>query len=80
MMTNPFLSSFQVILLLAVQRGIANGIEVDQVPAYLASAVKFVHATAFGPLQELASTKILTALTEKAIVDSLLSFVQLKPK
>ena len=79
-MMYPCLSTFQVILLLAVQRGIANGIEVEQVPAYLASAVKFVHAAAFGPLQELASTKILTAVTEKAILDALVSFVQLKPK
>ena len=68
----------QVILLLAVQRGIVDHVEVDQVPSYLASAVKFVHAAAFTPLQELASTKILTAATEKAIVDALRSFIELK--
>ena len=70
----------QVILLLAVQQGIANRVEIDEVPAYLASAVKFVHAAAFGPLQELASSKILTAATAKAILNALHSFVEVKTK
>jgi hypothetical protein len=50
------------------------------VPAFLASAVKFVHAAAFGPIQELATTKILTAVAEKAIVDALHSFLEVKSK
>ena len=68
----------QVILLLASQQGFTSSIETSKVPAFLASATRFVHAAAFGPLQELASTKILTAATEKAIVDALRNYMQLQ--
>jgi hypothetical protein len=63
--------------LLAVQRGFANHVAEDELQLFLSGAIRFVHAAAFKALQELSSTKILTAASEKAIVDALSGYAEL---
>jgi F-type H+-transporting ATPase subunit alpha len=75
--SQPVALEDQIILLLAVQRGFANHVAEDELQLFLSGAIRFVHAAAFKALQELSSTKILTAASEKAIVDALSGYAEL---
>ncbi|GAX73139.1 hypothetical protein CEUSTIGMA_g592.t1 [Chlamydomonas eustigma] len=75
--SQPVALEDQIILLLAVQRGFANHVAEDQLQVFLSGAVRFVHAAAFKALQELSSTKILTAAAEKAVLDALNDYAEL---
>lgn len=68
----PLLANMvQVVVLLAVQKGFTDGVHPDEVPAFMQGAIKYVWASAFSSMQEIASTKILTAAAEKAVLSAL---------
>ncbi|KXZ53834.1 hypothetical protein GPECTOR_6g752 [Gonium pectorale] len=64
----------QVVTLYAVQRGFADAVPPEQVPAWLEGAVAHVAAEAAAALEELGRTGILTAAAEAGIATALRSF------
>jgi len=65
-----------IVIILAVQKGFTDSVAVEQVPSFLAGAVAAVRAAAPSALEEIASTKLVTAAAEKAITDTLRAYAK----
>lgn len=68
----------QVVILLAIQRGICDGFELEKLSEFLRGALRYVEAGAFGPLQEVNTLRILTANSEQRFMTCLLEYREMK--
>lgn len=67
----------QVVVLLAVQKGFTAEVTEQDIAAFLKGAIKYTWAAAFSAMQEISSTKILTAAGEQALLRALTSYMKM---